>query len=226
MNDRRRLALVVRPLGRSLTLRCAMSTRALRRGLIAIAVVAGIVAASPARADLILSCSAYSSDITCAAADVGKPCQGAGTCFAFGCSSGSSMTYSMVYRCSTCPTIVASDAGADGGTGCSIPNIGAPCAGGGICTDVPGPGNCNPTSNKYVCAIPYTGPEPTGPPAGENDAGADASVDGIPYNDLVPSSGCDVAPRPSPESLIGLGLIVIGVAFFVVDRKRARRRNR
>jgi hypothetical protein len=163
--------------------------------------------AGAARADLAPTCDQIDSLVTCAATDVGKECQGGGHCFEMGCSSGSSPVMK-VYKCVACPTIIDTPAGT-----CTFNNSGASCSGadGGSGTCAVVSGVCNSTADKAVCQVPST-ETPTGPPAGSTAGGGD-------------SGGCDVAPRPT-EGSIGIGLLIAGFVFVVIERVRRRRRSR
>jgi hypothetical protein len=159
----------------------------------------------PVRADILGTCDTLSDLITCAATDVGKPCQGGGTCFGIPCAAGQlGQGATMVYRCDTCPTIVATAAGA-----CTIANMGAACGSGdggaGTCAIISPQCQVATGAAEVSCQIPST-EKITGPPAGEGS-----------------SSGCDVVPRPPKPTTIGLGLIGIGLAVFFIDRARRRR---
>jgi hypothetical protein len=192
-----------------------------------ILVVAAAVAwASPSRADLPPTCDYFDSLITCNAADVGKPCQGGGQCYAAVCGNvGGGMT---IYKCDVCPPISAS---AD--AGCAPGTSGTACGDGGTCAHIEP--YCNPPSS-YGCVGPAPA-KPTGPPAGESagasgargggggGAGGGAGVGGA---GVCPScgkgGGCDVAPRASGPGVIALGLLIVGALALVYDRRRKRRR--
>lgn len=164
-----------------------------------------------ARADIPPSCGAQDSLITCAATDVGKPCQGGGQCFEIACSNGASS--GKVYKCDACPTIIEASTPA-----CSIPTLEMACTGadGGTGTCAPISAHCATGAGKFVCQTPAAA-RPTGPPGGgTGDGGTDATVKA--------DSGCDVAPKPGKPTMIGVGLVAAGIAFFLIDR--ARRRSR
>jgi hypothetical protein len=192
--------------------------------------------AGKARADLLPQCDMGSALITCAAADEGKPCQGGGTCYAISCSSSAATPgLTKVYRCDACPTIVSVPTDT-----CQVGNLGTACGDGGAAVCGAIQPYCNTTSDKFVCQIAATA-MPTGAPTGAagtsgTDAGTDATgaagttggagttgAAGSGTGAPATTSGCDVAPRPSPTSLIGLGLVVVGLLFFAIDRRRRRR---
>jgi hypothetical protein len=171
----------------------------------AFALISLVFAASPARADVLGECSAITDVIHCAATDVGKPCQGGGKCLAIPCSM--SQKASMIYGCDACPTII----NVPDGT-CTLGNMGSTCGnsgdgGTGTCAIVSPQCQTSTGASKVSCQIPST-EKPTGPPAGEGGS----------------SSGCDIAPRPTTPTAVGLGLIAAGLVAFLVDR--ARRRSR
>jgi hypothetical protein len=159
----------------------------------------------PSRADIPPSCDSESSLVTCAATEVGQPCHGGGTCFEMTCGS-SAGPLSKVYKCDTCPTIIAAPSGT-----CTFDNMGSTCGDGdggtGTCAALRY--YCNSTPDKFVCVAP--------PAAATTDGGAtDKST--------ASSSGCDVAPRPPKPTTIGLGLVAVGLAAFCIDRARRRAR--
>src|ERR1035438_6948179 len=87
--------------------------------------VAAMAWAIPSRADIPPTCDTFDALITCAAADVGKACQGGGQCYAISCGTTSDMT---LYKCDACPAVVsAPDAG------CAPSNFGTACGDGGTC---------------------------------------------------------------------------------------------
>jgi hypothetical protein len=194
---------------------------------------------STSRADIPPSCDAESSLITCAATDVGKPCQGGGQCFEIACQNGASGM--KVYKCAACPTIVAAPADT-----CTFAKLGMTCSGdGGTGTCGVVPAYCN--AGKLACQMPAQN-VPTGPPTGGagtgggvTDGGAGTgggSTDGGGGTTGAAgtgsggaagnksSGGCDIAPNPPKPTAIGLGLLAIGVVAFGVDRVRRRRRSR
>ena len=129
--------------------------------------VAATAWATPSRADVLPGCTAFDALITCAEADVGKPCQGGGQCYAVSCGTGMAPTMT-IYKCDACPAIVsAPDAG------CEPSKFGTACGDGGMCSS--SQAYCN-TSSKYFCAGPVP-PKPTGPPIGES-GGANGGVGG------------------------------------------------
>jgi hypothetical protein len=174
----------------------------------ALALAALALWSPPSRADLLATCDGYASLITCAATDVGKPCQGGGQCFEMSCSSSpTASTPTKVYRCDACPTIVAAPAAT-----CTLSNMGTACGDGdggtGTCAIISPWCQSSTGASKVSCQVPATA-KPTGPPAGSS-AGT--------------SSGCDIAPKPPKPTTIGLGLIAVGLVAFLFDR--ARRRSR
>ena len=115
------------------------------------------------RADIPPTCDGEASLITCAAADVGKPCQGAGQCYTVPCLvTGASPTTTTVYKCDACPTVMPSS-----GAACSTTNLGTACVNGGTCMVLSS--WCAGAGSKYVCATAAAA-QPTGPPAGETGA--------------------------------------------------------
>jgi hypothetical protein len=149
------------------------------------------------RADVAPSCDdgpySLASFITCAAADVGKPCQGGGSCYAMNCEGGTTgFTNMTVYKCYTCPTIVAYDGG------CYPP--GNACGDGGECSDIPG--WCLP-KNHYSCAIDAPA-QPTGPPAGE-DAGVGGGGSGGASSVGGAGGASSVAGAGGSSSVAGAG---------------------
>jgi hypothetical protein len=172
----------------------------------AIALAFLALGSAPSRADLATTCGQLDELITCDATDVGKECQGGGTCHPMSCSDGPGSTQMTIYLCYACPTIVsAPDAGA------CLP-VGSACGGadGGATCGVVNTVCLSPSAtNKYLCQIPPAS-QPTGAPAGENHASS--------------GGGCDVAPKPPKPGTIGLGLLGLGVVLFALDK--ARRRSR
>jgi hypothetical protein len=197
-----------------------------------ILVVAAVVAwASPSRADLPPTCDYFDSFITCDAADVGKPCQGGGQCYAAVCGNiGGGMT---IYKCDVCPPISAAP-----DAGCAPGPTGTPCGDGGTCAYLEP--YCNSPS-RYGCVGPAPA-KPTGPPAGESGGasgarggaggGGGAGIGGAGGGGgggagVCPSckgGGCDVAPRASGPGVIALGLLIVGALALAYDRRRKRRR--
>jgi hypothetical protein len=135
---------------------------------------------TPSRADVLGSCDALNDLITCAATDVGKPCQGGGRCVAIPCANGQlGAGTTMFYKCDTCPTIVAVPAGT-----CSYTNLGSTCAtdggtdgGSGTCATISPHCQTDLGTGKLECQIPST-ENPTGPPAGETGGSGGASATG------------------------------------------------
>jgi hypothetical protein len=207
--------------------------------------------AGAARGDVPPQCAAQDALITCAAADVGKPCQGGGQCYEISCANGY-MTGSKVYKCDACPTVVPSS------NECAPSKFGQPCgADGGTATCGYIPFHCQ--NGKYECQTPATA-KPTGPPssgAAGTDGGAAGTGDGTAGTGAAgtgaagtgaagtgtagtgtagtgaagtgggstSSGGCDVVPSPSDPTVIGLGLLVVGGVLFLVSwlRRRSRR---
>jgi hypothetical protein len=201
--------------------------------------------AGAARGDVPPQCAAQDALITCAAADVGKPCQGGGQCYEISCANGY-MTGSKVYKCDACPTVVPSS------NECAPSKFGQPCgADGGTATCGYIPFHCQ--NGKYECQTPATA-KPTGPPssgAAGTDGGAAGTGDGTAGTaggaagtgdatagtgaagtgaagtggGSTSSGGCDVVPSPSDPTVIGLGLLVVGGVLFLVSwlRRRSRR---
>ena len=159
---------------------------------------------APSRADVFVGCGQLDALITCGATDVGKKCQGGGTCFQMFCSDSPGSTQMTIYRCMACPTIV--DAGA-----CGTSNLGSACGaadGGATCGAVNTTCLSPTATNKYLCQIPPTS-QPTGAPPGDNKTSS--------------GGGCDIAPKPPKPGTIGLGLLGLGVVLFAVDKVRRRR---
>jgi hypothetical protein len=183
----------------------------------ALALTALALWSPPSRADILGTCDAYDSLITCAATDVGKACQGGGRCFEMPCAATPGASTTKVYRCLACPTLIAAPSGT-----CTMSNFGATCGDGdggtGTCAVIGS--SCQGASGKFACQTPATA-QPTGPPAGSIDGSSDASGTG---GTSGASSGCDVVPRPPKPTSIGLGLIALGVVVFAIDRIRRRSR--
>jgi hypothetical protein len=195
--------------------------------------VAATAWAIPSRADVLPGCGSFDTLITCAEADVGKPCQGGGQCYAVSCGTGTAPTMT-IYKCDACPAILsAPDAG------CEPSKFGTACGDGGMCSS--SQAYCS-TSSKYFCAGPVP-PKPTGPPVGESggtggsgsggasaNGGAGGNVGGAGGSGVAvcPScksnGGCDVAPRATGPGAIALGLLIVGMAALFYDRRRKRRR--
>jgi hypothetical protein len=165
----------------------------------AVAALAWLAAPARAHADLASTCDQFASLITCAAADVGKPCQGGGSCYAVSCTTGTPIATNSLYKCGACPTVVP---GADGG--CTPSNVGSACGDGGACTDLPD--FCiTGSTGRFACATPPAA-EPTGPPAGEGGGG-----------------GCDVSSPAPGAGLAAVALLGTGLAFLVMARRRRQR---
>src|SRR5437762_12887505 len=81
-----------------------------------------LLASAPVRADIPPTCDVEASLITCAAADVGKPCQGAGQCYAVSCTATTPGTSTTLYKCDACPTVLTATS-----VTCSTTNVGAAC---------------------------------------------------------------------------------------------------
>jgi hypothetical protein len=185
------------------------------------ALALGFVAlgAAPARADIPPSCDTQASLVTCAATDVGKPCQGGGQCFEISCSSGTSS--SKIYKCDTCPATIEVAAGT-----CGPGTFGTACGDGkGTCGALKS--YCaTAASGKYACVATAQGTAGSGGGGSTGGAGAtgSAGADGGADAGTTTSSGggCDIAPTPKP-GMIGLGLVVVGLVFFAVERLRRRR---
>jgi hypothetical protein len=192
----------------------------LLRSLVFAAVMAW---ALPSRADIPPACDAFDALITCAAADVGKACQGGGQCYAVSCGTSTGMT---LYKCDACPAILsAPDAG------CAPASFGTACGDGGTCSTTPA--YCNTSAMKYVCSGPAP-TKPTGPPAGEaggsgggggSAAGGHGGSGQVADCPACKSSGCDLAPRATGPGAIALGLLAVGMAALLVDRRRRRKRR-
>ncbi len=195
-------------------------------------VVAATAWAIPSRADVLPDCTAFDALITCAEADVGKPCQGGGQCYAVSCGTGTPPTMT-VYKCDACAAILsAPDAG------CAPSKFGTACGDGGMCSS--SQAYCNTSSSKYICAGPVP-PKPTGPPVGESggaggsggggaSGGSARNMGGAGGSGVAACSsckstgGCDVASRATGPGAIALGLLIVGMAALFYDRRRKRRR--
>jgi hypothetical protein len=183
---------------------------------IAVLLVALFLVGGTARADLLPSCAGtFDSLITCAAADVGKACQGGGQCYEISCFNGGGAASGKIYKCDACPTVVPSS------DECSIPNLGQPCGDAGTATCNSRPNHCVTSGSRFVCQTPATD-KPTGPP-GSGAAGTGGGAAGT-GGGTSNSGGCDVVPSPPKPTAIGLGLLAIGVVLFFVDRLRRRSR--
>lgn len=220
-----------------------------------IAIAAALMAfwSAPSRADIPPSCDMESALVTCAATDVGQPCQSGGTCFEIMCSSGVGVGMKL-YKCDACPTIVAAPSGT-----CTISNMGTACGDSQGATGTCGAIRswCNTSADKYVCQVPpttTTGGAGAGGASGGGSAGeggADASSGGAggggaadgsagsagsgsggsagsagstPLGTTSSGSGCDIVPtKPPKPTAIGLGLIAIALLVFFFERGRRRR---
>lgn len=215
--------------------------------LAAVSLVVLTLTGGAARADGLPGCvgAPLGSLIICAAADVGKPCQGGGQCYEIRCSNYDGTPDNKIYRCDACATVVASS------EECSdYAHIGKPCGvdGGAAICGGRWP-HCMTTSAKFVCQIPAAA-KPTGPPigggaagtgdgaagpgaagTGDGAAGTGGDAAGTSGNaagtggGISKSSGCDVVPSPSEPTVIGLGLLAVGIVLFIVDRLRRRGRR-
>lgn len=212
-----------------------------------------LAAAPAAHADIPPTCAEQVSLITCAAADVGKPCQGAGSCYAVPClATGATTASSTLYKCDACPTVLTTSTVA-----CSTTNIGTACGDGGACMVLSS--WCAGASSKYVCGMAAAA-QPTGPPTGETGAagaggasstgaagetgaaggggasstgaagGGGASATGAggggPGPKPLPSSGgggCTIGAGAQTTAGIAGGLIVIGLGFLSLSRRRRAR---
>jgi hypothetical protein len=208
-----------------------------------------LLASAPVRADIPPTCDMETSLITCAAADVGKPCQGAGQCYAVSClATTPSTTTTTLYKCDACPTVLATSS-----VTCSTTNVGAACGTGATCM-VLSAWCAAAGGSKYVCAIPAAA-QPTGPPTGETGAaggggasssgaagGGGANVSGTaggggssasstgsgggPGPKPLPGSGgggCAVGAGAETTAGIAVGLVAIGLGFLSLSRRRRAR---
>jgi len=193
--------------------------------------IALLAAAPAARADIPPTCDMEASLITCAAADVGKPCQGAGQCYAVSClATTPSTTTATEYKCDACPTVVTTSS-----VTCSTTNVGTACGTGATCT-VLSAWCAAAGGSKYVCAMPAAA-QPTGPPTGETGAagGGGASSSGAAGGGGASTTGTGGASTSSGDGgcTIGAGtettagiagvLIVIGLGFLSLSRRRRPR---
>ena len=174
----------------------------------------------PSRADIAPSCDSLDTLITCDAKDVGKPCQGAGQCYAETC--GNLAAGMTVYKCDVCATVVAAPDG-----GCDHTPPGTACGDGGTCAHLQP--FCTSTGG-YACVSPAAA-QPTGPPAGESGgtggssgAGGGGGTGVAVCPSCKSSGGCDVAPRATGPGAIALGLLAVGMLAFLYDRRRKGRR--
>jgi MYXO-CTERM domain-containing protein len=209
------------------------SIRQVAAALAAGSSMAFVLAWSPAaRADVPPSCDLEASLITCAAADVGKPCQGGGFCYAVPCATGVGGTLSTMYKCDACPTVLPPPDG-----GCAPGNLGTACGDGGTCSGI---NSWCTTSAKFVCSIPAAA-QPTGPPAGETGGagggggsagaggggpGGASATGGTTQIDNVGSSsgcGCAIGDGAPTAAVIAFGLIAIGIGLLAASRRRRAR---
>lgn len=183
------------------------------------------LAGGTARADALPPCTGqFDALITCAAADVGKACQGGGQCYEISCFNGGGAAYGKIYKCDACPTVVASS------DECAPGKFGQPCGpDGGAATCNSRHNHCVTEGAKFVCQTPATD-KPTGPPSsgaagtGSGAAGTGSGAAGT-GSGTTKSGGCDVVPSPSDPTVIGLGLLAVGVVLFLIDRLRRRSRR-
>jgi len=162
-----------------------------------------LAAAPAARADIPPTCDQEASLITCAAADVGKPCQGAGQCYAVSCSATTPpTTATTLYKCDACPTVVTNST-----VTCSTTNIGTDCGTGATCMVLSG--WCAGAAGKFVCATPAPA-QPTGPPTG---GGSSSSGNGA----------CTIGAGNETTAGIAGGLVMIGLGFLSLSRRRRSR---
>jgi hypothetical protein len=206
-----------------------------------------LLAAPAARADIPPTCEQEASLITCAAADVGKPCQGAGQCYAVSCSASTPPTTTTTeYKCDACPTVSTTST-----VTCSTTNIGTACGTGATCIVLSA--WCAGTGGKFVCATPAPA-QPTGPPAGETGAagaggagtrgaagGGGASSTGAAGGGAAGATGAAGSAGPGPKPLpisdggcaigagtettagIAGGLMAIGLGFLSLSRRKRSR---
>src|SRR3569623_687441 len=119
----------------------------------------------PCRADVAPQCSSLDSLITCDQADVGKPCQGAGQCYAMYCGN-EAMQSTAGYKCAACPPVLT----VTDGSCSSYPQVGMPCGAGGTCSVLPSYCLTATVTTKLACTGPVPA-QPTGPPLGEGGTG-------------------------------------------------------
>jgi MYXO-CTERM domain-containing protein len=202
--------------------------------------VAALDVSSTARADVPPTCSAFDSDVTCSASDVGQPCSGGGTCYEVYCSLGSvgSPDEQNLYKCETCPTVLDVDAGADGGSACSLSSFGQSCAGGlGVCEKAP---EWCPFTGAYLPCIAIsdagtqassdaavtTAASDAGGTAAQGDAGAPEGDSGSTSAGGSPSSassgGCSTSPVAN-RGRFAAGLGLAGMIALLLGRRRRSR---
>jgi hypothetical protein len=219
-----------------------------------LAMIASLAWAPGARADIPPTCDEEASLITCAAADVGKPCQGAGQCYAVSCSATTPPTSTTTeYKCDACPTVLTTST-----VTCSTTNIGSACGTGATCMVLSAWCVSANASSKYACATPAAA-QPTGPPTGETGAGGagGASTTGTAgaggtsttgaaggggtsttgaaggggasatgtggASSSSGGGGCTVGSGTQTTAGIAAGLIVIGLGFLSLSRRRRPR---
>lgn len=196
--------------------------------------LAALLTWSPlARADIPPSCDGESSLITCAAADVGKDCQGGGKCYQVRCSGSGTTTLEVVYKCDACPTVLA-----DQSAGCAPSKFGMDCGGGGTC--IYAPSYCG-NATQYICGIPATA-TPAGPPTTTGEGGASPTggaggsstttgVGGVGGTGVggassVPTTigssggGCDVNNGAPAAGVVAIALIAGGLLLLALGRRR------
>jgi hypothetical protein len=134
-----------------------------------------------AAADVPPACDNFIDRVTCAQADVGKPCPTGGTCYDVQCAPGAGGANNHLYKCEVCPPLI------DGGT-CAA-QYGAPCADdAGTCRKAPA--WCQVNVIGFACL----GPNPELPDAGGEVADATPSEpDATPS---VPDATADDATTP------------------------------
>jgi|GEM_PF-4789809 len=141
-------------------------------GVVGVVLVALLGWTEPCRADVAPMCSSLDSLITCAKADVGKPCQGAGQCYAMYCAN-DMLQSTAVYKCAACPPVVPTTDGS-----CSSYNqVGMSCGTGGTCSVLPSYCLTATVISKLACTGP-TPAQPTGPPLGDGQGGAGGAATG------------------------------------------------
>lgn len=127
---------------------------------------------APCWADVAPMCSELDSLITCAKEDAGKPCQGAGQCYAMYCAN-ASLQSTAVYKCAACPPVLTTTDGSCS----SYPQVGMPCGAGGTCSVLPSYCLTATVTVKLACAGPIPA-QPTGPPLSDGQGGAGGTAAG------------------------------------------------